>query len=136
MKKMKLKVIALALVVASGFASCSNENDQPQMATKKAFISAVTGPTAGIVNQELTLIVAYDIENKCGIFNKFSETTTENTKEIGVETILEGTDCGTTAATKTTTYKFKSSVAGTYIFKFKKSATEFITQTIVISSAT
>lgn len=58
------------------------------MATKNEFINAVIGPTAGIVNQELTLIVAYDIENKCGIFNKFSETTTENTKEIEVETKL------------------------------------------------
>lgn len=58
------------------------------MATKNAFISADTGPTAGIVNQELTLIVAYDIENKCGIFYKFSETTIENTKEIQVETKL------------------------------------------------
>ena len=82
------------------------------------------------------MIVAYDVENKCGIFNEFSETTTENTKEIEVETNLECTDFGTTAATKTTTYKFKSSVTGTYVFKFKKSATEFITQTIVISSAT
>jgi hypothetical protein len=90
------------------------------MATKNAFISAVTGPTVGIVNQELTLIVAYDVENRCGIFNKFPETTTENTKEIEVETNLECTDCGTTAVTKTTTYKFKSSVTGTYVFKFKK----------------
>jgi hypothetical protein len=58
------------------------------MANKNAFISGDTGPTAGIVNQELTLIVAYDIENKCGIYNKFSETTTEYTKEIEVETEL------------------------------------------------
>ena len=129
-------MIALALVAASGFAPCSTDKDQPEMGTKKAFISAATGSTAGAVNQELTLTVAYNVENKPGVFTKFSETASENTKVTEVETSLDGADCGTTAVTKTTTYKFKSSAARTYNLEFKKSAAEFITQTIVVSSAT
>ncbi|MFV8368771.1 hypothetical protein [Flavobacterium sp. LB2R40] len=135
MKKIKLQVIALVLVVASGFASCSNDDDQQVIITKKSFVSAVTGPTTGTVNQELVLSVTFDVENKCSVFNKFIETATDNTKVIEVETKLEGVDCGTIPVSKITTYKFKATAAGTYLFKFKKSATEFITQTIVVSSA-
>jgi hypothetical protein len=135
MKKIKLQVIALVVVIASGFASCSADDDQPAIITQKSFVSTVTGPETGTVNQELTLTVNFDVANKCGVFNKFVETTTENTKIIEVETKLEGTDCGTTPVSKTTMYKFKAAAAGTYIFKFKKTETEFITQTIVISTA-
>ena len=135
MKKVKLQLIALVLVATTGFTSCSNE-DEPAIITKKAFVSAVNGPAAGAVNEELTLTVSFAVENNCGVFNKFVETPTEaNTKVIEVETVSEGTNCDAVPATKTVPYKFKATAAGTYILKFKKSATEFVTQTIVISSA-
>jgi hypothetical protein len=53
-------------------------------------------------------------------------------KPIEVESKYEGTDCGTTPVSKTVVYKFKSTTVGTYNLKFKKTATEFITHTIVI----
>lgn len=134
MKKLKLKAVALVLVVVAGFASCSKD-DSPAITTKKTVVSIVTGPTTGIVNQELTLNVTFAVDNSCGVFNKFIEATTDKTKVIEVEANYEGSNCDATATTKTTTYKFKATAAGTYIFKFKKSATEFVTQTIVISAA-
>lgn len=134
MKKIKLQMLGLVLFVATGLASCSSD-DAPAIVTKKTVVSAVTGPTTGIVNQELTLNITFAVDNSCGAFNKFIETTADKTKTIEVEAKYEGSNCGTTAATKTTTYKFKSAAAGTYIFKFKKSATEYVTQTIVISTA-
>jgi hypothetical protein len=134
MKNLKLKVVALVLFVSAGFVSCNND-DIPSVVTKRALVSAVTGATTATVNQEITLEVTYSVENSCGVFNKFIETTAENTKTIEVETKYEGKDCGTTAATKKTSYKFKAAVAGTYILKFKKSATEFVTQTITVSTA-
>lgn len=136
MKRLKLKAIALALFVTAGFVSCNNDDDTPSITTKKTLVSLVTGPTAGTVNQELTLNVTFTVDNSCGAFNKFIETTTDKTTVIEVEAKYEGSNCGTTAATKTTTYKFKATTAGTYILKFKKSATEFVTQTIVITAAT
>jgi hypothetical protein len=134
MKKIKLQVIALVLVVASGFTSCSNDDDEPILVTKKSFISAVAGPTTGRVNQELILTVSFGVDNDCGAFNKFVEITTGNTKEIEVESKYVGTNCNTIPVTKTTPYSFKATTAGTYILKFKKSATEFVTQTIVITT--
>ncbi|AOZ99208.1 hypothetical protein [Flavobacterium commune] len=134
MKNLKLKVVALVLFVSAGFVSCDND-DTPSVETKTAFVSAVTGATTSTVNQEITLEVTYAVENNCGVFNKFIETTAGNTKTIEVQTKYEGSNCGTTAATKKTSYKFKATAAGTYILKFKKTATEFVTQTIVVSSA-
>jgi hypothetical protein len=136
MKRLKLKAIALALFVTAGFVSCNNDDDTPSITTKKTLVSLVTGPTAGTVNQELTLNVTFAVDNSCGAFNKFIETTTDKTTVIEVEAKYEGSNCGTTATTKTTTYKFKATTTGTYILKFKKSATEFVTQTIVITAAT
>ena len=135
MKKMKLHVLGLALVVATGFTACSKSDEPQVVATKKSFVSAVTGPTTGKINQELTLEVSFGVDNNCGNFTKFTEASTQNTKTIEVEYKSEGTNCGTTAVTKKTSYKFKATAAGTYILKFKKSATEFITQTITISTA-
>jgi hypothetical protein len=135
MKKLKLKAIALALFVTTGFASCSKD-DTPAITTKNTVVSIVAGSTTGTVNQELTLNVTFAVDNSCGAFNKFIETTTDKTTVIEVQAKYEGSNCGTTATTKTTTYKFKATTTGTYILKFKKSATEFVIQTIVISATT
>lgn len=133
MKKFRLQTVAMILFVAVSLTSCSKDDDQPQVVTKTSLVTAVTGPTTGTPNQELSFTVTYAVENNCGVFSKFVETTTANTKQIEVQSKYEGTNCGTTAATKTTTYKFKPTASGTYILKFKKSATEFITQTIVVN---
>jgi hypothetical protein len=135
MKRLKLKAIALALFVTAGFVSCNNDDDTPFFTTKKTLVSLVTGPTTGKVNQELTLNVTFAVDNNCGAFNKFIETTTDKTTVIEVEAKYEGSNCGATVVNKTTTYKFKATTVGTYILKFKKSATEFVTQTIVITTA-
>lgn len=134
MKKLKLKAIALALFVTAGLVSCNND-DTPSFTTKKTLVSVVTGATTGKVNQEITLNVTFAVDNNCGAFNKFIETTTDKTKVIEVEAKYVGSNCGTTATTKTTTYKFKAAAVGTYTLRFKKSATEFVTQTIVITAA-
>lgn len=133
MKNLKLKVVALVLFVSAGFTSCSKD-DEPSMVTKTAFVSVVEGAETATVNQELTFNVTYGVENSCVFFNKFIETTAEKTTTVVVETKYEGSNCTTDAATKTTTYKFKATVAGTYMLKFQKNATEFITKTIVVTT--
>lgn len=135
MKKIKLTTIALVLFAGAAFTSCSNDDDNKvSVTTKKQFVTLVAGPTTGTVNQELTLNVTYAVDNACGSFNKFVETApVANTKQIEVEAKYTGSNCGTTPATKVEPYKFKATAAGTYALKFKKSATEFVTQTIVIN---
>lgn len=135
MKKFRLQTVAMLLFVAVSLTSCSNDDDQPQVLPKTSFVSAVTGPTTGIPNQVLNFTVTYAVENNCGVFTKFVETTTENTKQIEVQSKYDGTSCGNTPSTKTTTYSLKPTIEGTYILKFKKTAAEFVTQTIVVKKA-
>ena len=134
MKKFRLSAVALLLFTATAFTSCSSDDDSaPASTSKTAFVTAVTGPTTGAVNTELSLNVAFTVDNACGTFDKVVETTSANTKTIEVKAKYAGTDCGTTPASKTTIYKFKPTAAGTYNLKFKKTATEFVTQTIVVN---
>lgn len=133
MKKFALKTMALVLFVSTAFTSCSSDDDSGnKQTTQKEFVTAVTGPTTGAINQEITLNVTYVVDNTCGSFNKYVESTNGNTKTIEVEVKYTGSNCGTTPSTKTQPYKFKVTQAGTYVFKFKKSATEFVTQSVVI----
>lgn len=134
MKKFALKTMALVMFVSTALTSCSNDDDSGNsQTTQKEFVTAVTGPTTGTVNQEVTLNVTFVVDNSCGAFNKYIVATSGNTNTIEVEVKYTGNNCGTTPSTKTQPYKFTANQAGTYTLKFKKSATEFITQTVVIS---
>ena len=133
MKKFKLQAAAILFVATSIFTACSNDDDTPSVVTKKSLVSKVEGATTVKKDVELPLTVTFGVENNCGAFNKFTETTDGTTKTIEVEAKYQGKDCGTTAATKTGVYKFKSSTTGTFNLKFKKTATEFITHTIVVN---
>lgn len=135
MKKLRLQTVAMIAFIAISLTACSKDDDQQQAVTKTSLVTAITGPTTGVPNQELSFTVTYAVENNCGTFNKFIETTNENTKQIEVQSKYEGTSCGTTPATKTTTYKMKPTAEGTYTLKFKKTTTEFVTQTIVVKKA-
>ena len=133
MKKFKLHAVALLVVVSSAFTSCSNDDGgSVDLVLKKSFVTAVAGPETGDLNQELSLNVTFTVDNSCGVFHSFVETTQANTKTVDVQAAYAGKDCGTTPVTKSTVYKFKTATAGTYALKFKKTATEFITHTIVI----
>ena len=133
MKTVKLKMVAFVLFMAAGFIACDKDDDVPSIITKKSLVTNVTGATTGNVNQEIALEVTFGVDNKCGAFNKLLKETTDKTTTIEVEAKYVGSNCGTTASTKKITYKFKATSAGTYIIKFKKSNTEYITHTIVIS---
>lgn len=133
MKKFALKTLAIVLFTSTALISCSSDDGGETIILKKSLVSLVEGPTTGVKNQEVTLNVSYGVENSCGNFNKFVETISGNTKTVEVESKYVGSNCGQVAATKVIPYKFTVNQAGTYIFKFKKSASEFITQTVVIS---
>lgn len=132
MKKLRLQTVAVLLFTAITFMSCSKDDDN-QTTSKTEFVTEVSGPTTGSINQEILLNVTYAVAGECGVFEKTIETTTGNTKTIEVKVRYGDTDVCTQPTTQTTVYKFKATTAGTYILKFKKSATEFVTQTIVVN---
>ena len=135
MKKLRLPAIALLLFTAAAtFTSCSSDDDSSTAPVfKTAFVTAVTGPETGAINEELSLNVTFTVDNACGVFDKVVATTAANTQTIEVKAKYAGNNCGTTPTTKATVYKFKPTAAGTYLLKFKKTATEFITQTVVVN---
>lgn len=132
MKNFALKTFALILFVSTLFA-CSSDEGGELILVKPQSITAVEGPTEGIPSQEITLNVSYEVDNACGNFERFTEVVNGNSKTINIEARYTGADCGTSVTTKVQPYKVKIIQAGTYIFKFRKSETQFITHTIVIS---
>lgn len=133
MKTVKLKMVAFVLFMAAGFMACDKDDDVPPMIIKKSLVTNVTGATTGSVDQEIALNITFSVDNLCGAFNKLLKETTDKTTTIEVEAKYVGSNCGTVISTKKIIYKFKAASAGTYILKFKKSDTEYITHTIVIS---
>ena len=132
MKNFRLQAAVVVLFIATAFTSCSDDDNTPNAVTKTSLVSKVEGAVTGDINVEVPLTVTFSVDNNCGSYNKFIETAAANTKTIEVESKYEGTDCGTTPISKTAVYKFKSTTVGTYNLKFKKTATEFVTHTIVI----
>lgn len=133
MKKLRLHAVALFMFATTSLTSCSNDDDNNQTISKTEFVTEVTGTETGTVNQELLLNVTYTVGGDCSEFEKTFETANGNTKTIEVVVKYDSTKICTQPTTQMFVYKFKATTAGTYILKFKKSATEFITKTIVIS---
>lgn len=131
MKKLRLQTVAVVLFTATTLMSCSKD-DEGNTVTKTEFVTNVTGATTATVNQEVPLNVTYHVDGTCGVFDKTVESTTGNTTTIEVK-VKYATQVCSGPTTQTLAYKFKKATAGTYILKFKKSATEFITQTIVVN---
>ena len=132
MKNFRLQAAVIVLLVSTAFTSCSDDDNTPNAVTKSSLVTKVEGAVTGDINVEVPLTVTFSVDNNCGSYNKFIETAAANTKTIEVESKYEGADCGTTPTSKTVVYKFKSTAVGTYNLKFKKTATEFVTHTIVI----
>ena len=136
MKNFRLKSVLVVLVGLIIFTSCNNDDDKsPETeTTKNAFATEVKGPATGKVNVELSYDVTFTPETACGEFNKFTEATIGSVKGLQVEVKYPLAVCTLQVpAPKTAVYKFKSAAKGTFEIKFKKSETEFITQTVVIT---
>ena len=133
MKNFALKTIALVLFVSTFIASCSSDDAGETILVKRQSVTAVDGPTEGIPGQEITLTVTYQVDNSCGVFQRFYETINGNSKTINIEARYDGDNCGDTVSTKTQPYTLTIIEPGTYTFKFRKSNTEFVTHVIVIS---
>lgn len=135
MKTFKLKSVLVVLFLATTFISCNNDDDNAttKPILKVAFATEVKGPEKGKVNEDVNIEVSYNIENPCGKFDKFTETTIGTEKGFQIQTKYESDVCILMVPElQTTVYKFKSANKGTFNLKFKKSETEFITKTVII----
>lgn len=132
MKKIKFQAIAVMAFLAMGTASCSDDDSNDTSVSKVAHVTEVTGPAEGDVNQELSYVVRYSVDNACGEFQRYVESTAGTTKTVEVVARYSANNCEAAAVIKDTVYKFKPTAAGEYSLKFKKSATEFITKAVTV----
>ncbi|RUT71404.1 hypothetical protein D0817_05885 [Flavobacterium cupreum] len=136
MKKFKLNSVLLVLFSLTVFASCDRDDDKTpdpvKETVKNALATEVTGPATGKVNTELSYEVTFLPDNSCGEFTKFTEATIGTVKGLQVEVKYPEVCTQQVATPKKAVYKFKSAEKGTFEIKFKKSATEFIIQKVVI----
>ncbi|MBD3582208.1 hypothetical protein [Flavobacterium selenitireducens] len=132
MKKIKFQAIAVMAFLAMGAASCSDDDSNTSTVTKVAYVTDITGPSEGDVNQELSYVVKYSVDNACGEFQRYVESATGTTKTIELVARYASNNCEAAAVIKDTVYKFKPTAAGAYNLKFKKSATEFITKAVTV----
>lgn len=134
MKLFKLtKILSLLLIISLSCSSCMND-DVPAdtISLLEGRITAVSGPETANINTEISLTLTFNVDNNCGRFNRFITAVDGNTKTVILEAVHDSQNCNYEII-QTTTYKFKETKAGTYVLKFKKSETEYITKTIVVS---
>lgn len=135
MKSFKLKSVLVVLFLSMTFVSCNNDDDDkiPGPITKSAFVTQITGPETGQVNEELSFDVTFLADNTCGQFDRISEVMINKVKGLQIEVRYPSEVCTQQVPSpKKTIYKFQSSVKGTFEIKFRKSETEFLTQKVVI----
>ncbi|WP_296151021.1 hypothetical protein [uncultured Flavobacterium sp.] len=132
MKKFALKTLAVVLFISTSLASCNNDDGGETIMLKNSYLTSVEGPVTGTVNQKITLTTKYIAENGCGAFNQFNELQNGTTKTIDVQVKYTGANCGSTPTEITTPYTFEVIEPGTYTFKFKKNASQFITHVVTI----
>lgn len=132
MKKFALKTLAITLFIATSITSCSSDEGGETIISKTSFLTSVEGPATGNVNEKITLTTKYFIDNNCGVFERFNELQSTNTKTIDVQVKYTGDNCPAAPKEVTTPYVFEVNQAGTYTFKFKKSASQFITHVVTV----
>lgn len=135
MKNFRLKSVFVVLFLATALISCSNDDDEPRPnpVVRVASVTAIDGPATGKVDQELSYDITFVADNACAEFSKFNETVIDDVKGLQVEVKYPSEVCTLQVPNpKKTVYKFKSSIKGTFEFKFKKSDKEFVTKKVVI----
>ena len=132
MKKFALKSIAAIFFTSLSIVSCSSDDGGETVILQNEFVTVATAPETGLVNQDITIDLKYMVDNPCGQFNKFVETTTGNTKIIEVQVKYVGSDCGQNASEVAVPYTFKVNQPGTYTFKFKRNASQYLTRVVTV----
>jgi len=132
MKKLALRTLAIVLFISTSLVSCNNDDGGETIILKTSYLTSVEGPVTGALNQDITLNVKYTAENGCGAFNKFVETQSGTTKTIQVQVKYVGDNCGSTPTEVTSPYTFNVNQPGTYTFKFKRNASQFITHVVTV----
>lgn len=128
---MKNISLLFALTFVSFF-SCKKANTDECIEYRQATIVNVTVPDSAVLNQSVVINASFLIENGCGTFHNFEQTTLVNTINVQAIVRYEGCQCTAMASTIDTSFVFNPTSRGTYIFQFLQDNTTLIKDTIVI----
>lgn len=111
---------------------CNKPKDDVCISNVNAATTKIEGPTEGLINTEISLVVFFESYNSCGSFESFTENNLGLITEVTVMAKYEGCICSQVAAIKTVAYKFTKGTAGTYHFNFAKAGGGVNTHTVVV----
>lgn len=116
--------------MALGLFSCKKEKEENCDSVKPAFVTSVLGPSTAKVHEAVPVDVYFQVNNGCGQFSRFIETTSANKRTIEVEAKYSGCACTLDMPTRLEKYNFISDQSGPVELRFKDSDTSY--RTIVI----
>ena len=123
----------LWLIVACVSTSCSkSKTSNTCISYQVAPVTAVAGLHTGTVNQDISLMVSFDIVNGCGQFGNFTTTADADTTVIVVNAKYTGCVCTQLAGTLQAAYTFRPGQPGTYYFKFYQADLDYIRDSVVV----
>ncbi|WP_336093204.1 hypothetical protein [Leeuwenhoekiella sp. CH_XMU1409-2] len=134
MKLLCTLLFAGLLFISGCDATSTSAEEKNCTETKTAWVSEVSGGSTVALDDELKLVVSFPVNNGCGQFNQFIESINGNEISIEVEAIYDTCSmCTMDIPTRNADYIFRPKEEGSYILKFKTSATEFITKEITVN---
>lgn len=130
-RSMKKYLILLAGFAMLGMIACKKEK---LTAEELHDVLSVTGPTTGVVNTDLSLIVTYPYTNGCDYIGRFEEAKNGNiiTVKAYSKPISKDAVCTQDVGTRTTEYKFKATAARSYELRFLNRNGNSVNHTVTI----
>lgn len=128
MKSVYLSLLLVTLI------SCNSDNfsNEPCIEFKPAGIETVLEKSNADASGFL-FDVEFGVDNACGQFDSFNQTTNGTTTTIQVIAKYEGCVCTQETPLRHAVYFFSKSTPGTYILKFKMKNNSFIAHTVIVN---
>lgn len=112
--------------------SCSQDDQSENPEHDIVYVISVDIPTAGKVNQTISIPIKFQVYNGCGTFYRFIQTKNGHNRTIAVEAKYEGNICTDNTPIREVNYEFQPKNTGDYTLKFQSGEKEFITTKISI----
>ncbi|MCZ8197500.1 MAG: hypothetical protein O9267_07830 [Flavobacterium sp.] len=135
-----IKIEGNEMIIDTGIASdgllykfvrknCSN---QPCNALVHTLVDAAAVPTTAMINQNVSIQIAYTVTNGCGQFGYIAETNSGNTKTLKVFARYVGCVCTENLMPIVSNYNFTPTSTGEQIIKIEQPDGTFLTHSITI----
>lgn len=133
MKNNLLLFYLMIVSICCNLVSCTKtKNDNNCISFQTASIISAQGPDTGLINQNATFSLSYGINNGCGNFNSFEQSTNGDTTLVKVKTKYQGCVCTQMIGVLATPYTFNATIPRIYYFKFYQTEQTYLLDSIRI----